>query len=410
MDRRTLANGTLTKGLLTRGLLTRGLLIAALLAAPVMLVPRLADAQEASVMNWRASLPKQRVAPVARRPTQTYRARRRYDPPRLKLDDAELGLTLPDLAITAPAPPDSARTKIALIGDSIAEALVAGLEADPGFQSELVLRHKTVSASGLVRDDYHDWPRALAAIIAENPDLAALVIAVGLNDRQPLRLNGQSLEPLSEPWREAYRARIDAVIAAAQKAKLPLFWVGLPIVRAPRLSADFVSINQMVRERVTAGGETYIETYENFADETGAFTATGPDIIGDQVRLRAPDGIHFTPAGQRKLAFFVDRPLRRRIADKLAPKDNPAIAALPATPDAPGPREVTISLPAPATLSLPKARPEVGETRPLFDASSATSLIGRSAPPASDPATRDLFDRGLSPEPRAGRSDDYRWR
>jgi len=162
---------------------------------------------------------------------------------------------------------------------------------------------KTVSASGLVRSDFHDWAAHVAIMAREQVNLAAFVLMLGLNDRQVLRSGTETLEPLSDGWKEAYRKRIDGVIAASQTAKVPLIWVGLPVVRAPKLSVDLAAINTLIRERVTAAGETFVETYENFADESGSFSATGPDIIGDNVRLRGPDGIHFTPAGQRKLAF-----------------------------------------------------------------------------------------------------------
>ncbi len=385
------------------------LALLALLAAPLFHAPAQAQG-EAAVMNWRLAAPVQRAAP---QPAQAYRARRRYDAPRARHpDDSSLGLVMPEITVAMPALPDASRIKIALVGDSLAEALSLGLEADPAVKAEWLIRQKTVSASGLVRDDYHDWPKALAALIAENPDLAGLVVMLGLNDRQVIRSGDAVLEPLTDPWREAYRKRVDTLIQIAQAARVPLVWVGMPVVRAPKLSADLASLNDMIRNRVTAGGETYVEIFDGFADQSGAFTTSGPDVIGDIVRLRGPDGIHFTPAGQRKLAFFVDRPLRKRIGER-ALESNAALASLPANlptkSPAPG-TEISIPLPAPAALSIPRPRVEIGEIRALSTTNTAKALVGRQATPIHDPATRDLFDRGLSPPPRSGRSDDYRWR
>jgi uncharacterized protein len=382
-------------------------LVLSLLAPSVLLAEG-----DSSVMNWRATQPAAKVSPTKR--PQTYRARRRYDTPRLqKADDASLGLHLPDITVAPGATPEAERTKIAVIGDSLAEALVSGLEADPGIQADLVVRHKTVSASGLVRLDYHDWPKTISTLLTEQKDLAALIVMVGVNDRQIIREGEQNLEPLGEAWREAYRKRIDAVIQSAQTARLPLIWVGLPVMRAPKLSADIAKINEMIRERVMAAGETWVETYESFADDTGGFTVSGPDIIGDTVRLRGADGIHFTPAGERKLAFFVDKPLRRRLGDHLKPNTGMPPFSAPQTstltPQNPT-GDFTIPLPRPATIELPKARPDIGEVQSLINANAATGLIGRQTQPPSDPATRSLFDRGISPAPRSGRSDDYRWK
>ncbi|MFN3483173.1 MAG: DUF459 domain-containing protein [Rhabdaerophilum calidifontis] len=370
---------------------------------------------EPSVQPWRViSLPRaqpQRAAP------QTYRPRRRYDRPGLAPafpEDWTLGLVMPPVtapdagtAGAAPAIPDSLKPQVLVIGDSLADALVAGFEADPAAKADLLFRHKSISASGLVRGDYHDWPKTLAALLAETPKPAALVVMLGLNDRQPIRAGDQTLEPLSEPWRDAYRKRIDAIIDRAQQARVPLVWVGLPVMRSPRLSAELAMLNEMIRERVTAVGETFVETFDGFSDQAGGFTASGPDIIGDIVRLRGPDGIHFSPAGQRKLAFFVEKPLRRRLGDRPGAEPQPAMATLPV---APGAGQIPAVAPPPLPAPAIRLRDPIGEMRPLSPPASAATLTSRRSNPPADPATRDLFDRGLAPEPRPGRADDFRWR
>lgn len=407
------------------------------LAGPVR-----AEGDGASIMNWRASTPQ----PVARQrqnqPAAPYRARRRYDPAPSPayVDDAVLGLHMPEIKLALPLPVDEARIKVAVIGDSMAEALAIGFEADTGFKIDFLVRQRTSSASGLVRDDYHDWPKAMASLLAQNGDLAAAIVMVGLNDKQALRLGTETLEPFSEPWREAYRRRIDALIALARDAKVSLLWVGMPAMRLPKLSADIMVINDLARERVLAAGQTFIDTMDAFADPAGGFALNGPDVIGDIVRLRGPDGIHFTSAGQRKLAFFVERPLRRLLNARLVPKSEPDIAiAAPVTNEpvafsAPSaPQSAALQLPAsaiapsvnvilptalPDGLSIPfeRQRPEIGDARPLGERRSANRLIGRfpapqdgSAPLAED-ANRKVFDRGLSPPARAGRADDFSWR
>lgn len=379
---------------------------------------------DSSVQSWRIIQAAPRVAPA--QPGQTYRARRRYDTPRnLYPDDATLGLVLPEITVALPDPAEGTRPRILVIGDSMADALAAGMNADPAIKADLALFPKTVSSSGLVREDYHDWPKTLREMVSATPDAAAILVMIGLNDRQAIRSGETSLEPLGEAWLEAYRQRVDTIIRLAQEARVPLVWVGLPVMRSPRLSQDMATLNALIRDRVTQAGETFVETYESFADGSSGFTATGPDVIGDIVRLRGPDGIHFTPAGQRKLAFFVEKPLRLRIQDRLnaaaaqvtaplaAPPSTPgeAIASLPAG-IVPPPAERMITIPAPvaAPPAVIRQRPEIGEIRPLSVQNSASSLAASQAPAIADPVTRDLFDRGLAPEPRTGRADDFRWR
>lgn len=394
------------------------MMLLALLAAPWM--PQAWAESEPGVQAWRVIQPAQRATPDKPQP-QTYRARKRYDRPAPLMipDDWTLGLVMPPISApgaapalaASPATAEAPRLRILVIGDSLGDALASGLEADPGIKADMLVKQKTVSASGLVREDFHDWGKVLPPLLAESPRPDALIVMLGLNDRQVMRQGDQTLEPLSEAWREAYRKRIDALIERAQAARVPLIWVGLPVMRSPKLSTELAIINEMIRDRVGSAGETFVETFDGFSDQSGGFAAMGPDVLGDNVRLRGPDGIHFSPAGQRKLAFFVEKPLRKRLGDRPgAPEPQPAVATLPA-PTVAKPGEISLPAIAPIALPAPEIRPRdpIGEVRPLTQPTSANALVGRRAEPLRDPAARDLFDRGLAPAPRPGRADDFRW-
>jgi uncharacterized protein len=401
--------------LLLRPFLVLALALSALLRPETGPAP--AQAEE-SVMNWRATMPVVRSEPQA----PTYRPRRRIgqsQAPRSQfMDDSALGLHMPPLKVEVPIVADANAPLIGILGDSLADALHSGFDGDPGLKGGYRLLLRTSRASGLVREDYFSWPRATATLMAEQPELSALVVMVGLNDRQSLRAGEQNLEPLSEPWREEYRKRVDAILALAREAKVPVFWVGLPLMRSPKLSEDLMALNTLVRERVAIFGQTFVDTVDAFADASGAFSATGPDVIGDIVRLRGPDGIHFSPAGQRKLAFFVDRALRRLPAERAQPE----MASLPplspaVTPDpvAPPPLRLPANLAplghaTPGTLVFAPARPAIGAVHPVSPVTQASTLVERANPAYGDEVNRNLFDRGLAPPARPGRSDDYGWR
>ena len=386
------------------------LLAAALAGWALPLVPPRPALAEESVMNWRATLPQVR----SRQDAPAYRARRRSDVAPRYPDDASLGLLMPALKLDVPIMADPNAPSIAILGDSLADALNSGFEGDPVLRSAYRLMHRTSSASGLVREDYFSWPKTISTLLAEQPGLSALVIMIGLNDRQNIRAGGQNLEPLSEPWREDYRKRVDAILTLARDAKVPVFWVGLPLMRSPKLSEDLMALNMLIRERVAIFGQTFVETVDAFADAAGAFSATGPDVIGDNVRLRGADGIHFSPAGQRKLAFFVDRALSRLPNERPAP----AMATLPAAttlPAVPAPVRLPTGLgqgwnATPGGIILPPRRPAIGEVRSVLPVGQANSLVERPSPVYGDTTNRNLFDRGLVPAARPGRSDDHGWR
>ena len=105
--------------------------------------------------------------------------------------------------------------------------------------------------------------------------------------------------------------RIDATIAALKSAGVPVFWVGLPSIRGPKSTSEMLYLNDLYRTRAEKAGVSYIDVWDGFVDESGRFTVQGPDFEGQIRRLRASDGVHFTKAGARKLAHYLEREMRR---------------------------------------------------------------------------------------------------
>ena len=75
------------------------------------------------------------------------------------------------------------------------------------------------------------------------------------------------------------------------------------------MSRDYSAFNGIVREQLEAKGLRFVDMWNGFADEEGKYVAVGPDVRGQSVQLRADDGLNFTRAGQRKLAYFVEQEL-----------------------------------------------------------------------------------------------------
>jgi uncharacterized protein len=148
---------------------------------------------------------------------------------------------------------------------------------------------------------------------------------------------------------------LEAGDSYARCVKIPLLWVGLPIMKSESLSADALAFNEFYRAYAEKAGASYLDIWEVFANESGQYTPVGPDINGQNVRLCAADGVHFTKAGARKLAHFVE-PVIRRNLDEVQPKGEPGVM-----PDAaPGVANVR----EPATgKEPPKPKPVVGLTR-----------------------------------------------
>ena len=122
---------------------------------------------------------------------------------------------------------------------------------------------------------------------------------------------------------------------------VPVLWVGLPVVRGPKATADTAFLDTLYRDAAGKAGITYVDVWDGFVDESGRFLQQGPDFEGQIRRLRSNDGVYFTKAGALKLAHYVEREINRLLAARSAPIVLPTEPATPdanALPDQPAPR------------------------------------------------------------------------
>ena len=195
---------------------------------------------------------------------------------------------------------------IMVLGDSLGTNLWWGLSEALRPHGNVEVIKKTRLNSGLVRDDYYDWPQAVKDL-ATRTKMDIAVIMIGVNDSQDMR-GEAGLVPFQSPeWERIYSARIDRILKALTQRGIVVYWVGLPIMRSESLSANMSYLNDLIQEQVTRAGVKYIDIWDAFATETGRFARFGPDISGRNRRLRTKNGIRFTRAGARKLAHFVEK-------------------------------------------------------------------------------------------------------
>ena len=271
------------------------------------------------------------------------------------------------------APAVEADFFVVVMGDTLGDMLADGLEEAFEDFPEIGVLHKGKESSGLVRADFYDWPKTAQGIAngPRKPDVAVMML--GSNDHQPLEDGAQAVEPFSPRWREIYTARVEAVIRAFKEKNIPLVWVGLPMMKAERFSADMGQINEIYRASAASAGVPFIDIWDIFADDHGQYSAFGPDVNGQNVKLRAADGVHFTSAGARKVAHFVEGEIKRVFdaRQQQAPEASvpPAqeTGALPATPAAPAPVFQSPGAPSPGGGAQPAAATSGDRTDAVAD-------------------------------------------
>ncbi|WP_271898261.1 DUF459 domain-containing protein [Candidatus Phyllobacterium onerii] len=285
---------------------------------------------------------------------------------------------------------------VLIVGDFMAKGLAEGL--DEAFIDSPGVRvvDKSDGSSGFVRDDHRDWPATIGAVIeAEKP--AVVVMMAGANDRQQFA-DGQTL--LSDEWDKEYQARINAFLEAVKKTGRPVVWVGQLSYKTKSMTNDVLAFNEIYRNAAEKAGGTFVDVWDGFVDQSGNFTLSGFDMSGQTARLRNNDGIGLTPAGKRKLAFYVEKPLRQMLGNATSPniaaiKPGAPVQALPGTPQAP----VKVDRLAPISLNDPEL-------------DGGTELLGASprGAPVPEKSARDrLVIDGVAPESQPGRVNDFAW-
>jgi len=172
----------------------------------------------------------------------------------------------------------------------------------------------------------------------------------------------------------------------------------MPPFQSTAMTADMVTLNGIFRAETEKVGGTFIDIWDGFVDEGGKFVMTGSDINGQQVRLRGSDGVNLTKAGKRKLAFYVEKDIRKLLGD--------AAVSTQDVPGADGLKDLVVA--------APTANEDIVQTQPISlddpNLDGGSSLLGGTATLTSNgrsPRDR-LVEKGEIAEAPAGRVDDFR--
>lgn len=312
-------------------------------------------------------------APAASRPSRAAVPRQPPPPPAVeKLENARVVL---------------------VIGDFLAGGLSEGLETAYGESPGVRIVNRSNGSSGFVRDDYYDWNAQIAAIIEETSP-AIVVVMIGSNDRQQLVIDGEREAPRSDAWLKEYEKRVERFTDTVGDRKIPLIWTGLPAFKLSSMTSDMLAFNDLYKKAAEAAGGTFVDIWDGFVDENGAFLSTGPDMNGQPARLRGNDGINLTRAGKRKIAFYVEKPLNKLLGQATSPDIGEL--GMESLPD----------------LILHPAEPSpVDRTQPISFADPAldggTELLGATVRPIGTAQTGGVTGVRIDEHPHPGRADDF---
>lgn len=228
----------------------------------------------------------------------------------------------PPAVKTVPKDPDAA--VIAVFGDEFSQDIAFGLRDAFAKTPDVKVEIHSVRNTGLLHRGKRNPLADLTPLIDSKPFTFAVVM-VGLNDRGkfPVVKNEegdvvQEAIAFQEPgWEGLYAKRIDVVRNSLQNKEKPVYWVGLPPVKSPKLTAELHYLNDIIRSRLIDRDERFIDIWDAFSNEDGDYVRRGPDLSGQDKNLRHKSGIRFTKAGRRKLAFFVEKLVIRALSQSV---------------------------------------------------------------------------------------------
>lgn len=300
----------------------------------------------------------------------------------------------PEIPVVEKTP--DART-VLVVGDFMAAGLAEGLDTAFAENAGVRIVVRSNGSSGFVRDDFYNWPEQITTLI-ETEKPAAVIVMLGSNDRQQMKVGEVREQPRSENWTKEYERRTEALGKAVAEAKVPFLWVGMPAFRVQKMTSDMLAFNDIYHQAAESNGGEFVDVWDGFVDENGAFVTSGPDINGQPVRLRADDGINVSKAGKRKLAFYTEKPLLK-ILGLTAPGSV-------VTPSAPAGAPVEVPAPAAAPIVIDRTAPML-LSDPALDGGS--ELLGAAPPANPDLPGEKLVVEGKAPIASPGRADDFSW-
>lgn len=286
--------------------------------------------------------------------------------------------------------PKNADAKLILIiGDETSAGLAQGLREAFGADANARIEAVTKENASLLGNDGGLPHLVKEKIEALKP--AAVVIQVGTNDRKNFQDGGKDIAFRSEQWNALYAQRLETLTQTLRGRALPVYWVGLPPAPTDKVSSDIAYLNEQFRAKARLRGAKYVDIWEGFVDEDGSYIIIGPDVNGNKRRLRMRNGTTLTAAGNRKMAFYVEKALRR---DVVTNTQTPAIDLVAIqSDDAANDPVVSDSYVGPVIALTPAT------------ATSNAPLLGDAAQKTESDVTGTLAASVAKP----GRSDDFTW-
>ncbi|KQM85048.1 hypothetical protein ASE67_15325 [Sphingomonas sp. Leaf23] len=192
-------------------------------------------------------------------------------------------------------------------GNGIWDALYRQLPQDDGFE---VLKFAK-EATGFTRYRVLDLEQRAREQLKAQP-IDAAVISFGANDAQAVFADGHLHPLMSDGWKQVIGDRIDAFVATIRSTGAIVYWVGLPVMRDPKMDAEMQAMDAFYADHMRRLGVPFLDSRPLTLDAEGKYNAYLPDLkTGKPMLMRTGDGLHMIGVGYQRLTNSVATDLRR---------------------------------------------------------------------------------------------------
>ena len=196
--------------------------------------------------------------------------------------------------------------ELLLVGDSIMRQTGPALvEELPGHEVD----NRGVNGSGLLTPSVYDWVGRLPGLVAQSRPEATVVLFIGNYANEEdwwIGPDGAPVAPNTPTFFREWRAQAEEVVATLEEAGTDIYWVLPPPVASDSGNETINGLRAVYRDLAADHpGITLVDAAPPLTDSTGQFRWAIPDGEGGELQVRAPDGVHLTPDGARRLASVI---------------------------------------------------------------------------------------------------------
>lgn len=195
--------------------------------------------------------------------------------------------------------------RVLLAGDSILRQ--TGPALDNGFGRDVEIDNKAVNNSGLLTPDYIDWVKRLERQVSDDDPAAVVFLFIGNYTDTDFYVDdaGNPVMKNTPAFFETWGQQADRLMQVLEDvgSEADVFWVLPP----PQVSPENQATTEGLRRAYVDLAErwptiTLIDANDALAGPNGEYLGSITNRQGDVIDLRAPDTVHLSDTGARRLA------------------------------------------------------------------------------------------------------------